>query len=76
MCPESRQARDSCEQQARAKNDLAYLLALEDRELDYALRLAQDALSEFDNSFALNHTLGYVYLRKQSYVDTITKVAQ
>ncbi len=49
---------------ASAKNDLAYLLASDGRDLDRALQLAQDAHEAMHQSPATADTLGYVYYRK------------
>jgi tetratricopeptide (TPR) repeat protein len=46
------------------KNDLAYLLARENSDLDRALRLAQEAQRGLTRSPNVSDTLGYVYLRK------------
>ncbi|HVH06508.1 MAG TPA: hypothetical protein VNE71_10970, partial [Myxococcota bacterium] len=47
-----------------AKNDLAYLLAKQKRDLDRAVTLAQEALAAVDNASAFADTLGYAYLQK------------
>ncbi len=49
---------------AEAKNDLAYLLARDGKELDRALQLAQEAQQALPTSPDVADTLGYVYLRK------------
>jgi predicted Zn-dependent protease len=47
-----------------AKNDLAFLLAKQGRDLDRALALAQDARNALGASAAVADTLGYVYLKR------------
>jgi tetratricopeptide (TPR) repeat protein len=47
-----------------AKNDLAYLLASAEQDLDRALRLAQEAQQGLPNSPDVADTVGFVYLRK------------
>ena len=47
-----------------AKNDLAYLLAKQKRDLDRAVTLAQEALAAVDNASPFADTLGYAYLQK------------
>jgi tetratricopeptide (TPR) repeat protein len=47
-----------------AKNDLAYVLAVQGVELDRALQLAQEAYQALDDEAATADTLGFVYLRK------------
>jgi tetratricopeptide (TPR) repeat protein len=47
-----------------AKNDLAYLLAKSDLDLDRALRLAHEAQQSMSANPNVAHTLGFVYLRK------------
>jgi tetratricopeptide (TPR) repeat protein len=49
---------------AGAKNDLAFLLAREGRDLDRALELAQDAQQALGEEPAVIDTLGYVMLRR------------
>ena len=46
------------------KNDLAYLLAHEGRDLKRALDLAREAYAELGDDAQVAHTLGYVYLKK------------
>ncbi|HYB12987.1 MAG TPA: tetratricopeptide repeat protein [Myxococcota bacterium] len=52
---------------AGVKNDLAYLLARSGKDLDRALRLAQEAQSELPQSPEVADTLGFVYLQKGLY---------
>jgi len=52
---------------AGAKNDLAFLLAKQGKDLDRALRLAQEARDGLGDLAPVADTLGYVYLRKQLY---------
>jgi tetratricopeptide (TPR) repeat protein len=47
-----------------AKNDLAWLLALEGTEIERALTLAQEAQQAEPESAEVADTLGYVYLKK------------
>jgi tetratricopeptide (TPR) repeat protein len=47
-----------------AKNDLAYLLAESERDLDRALRLAEEAQQSMRTDPNAADTVGYVYLRK------------
>jgi tetratricopeptide (TPR) repeat protein len=47
-----------------AKNDLAFILAEQNQDLDRALQLAQDAQKAAPESPDFVDTLGYVYLRK------------
>lgn len=47
-----------------AKNDLAFLLALEGVELDRALNLAQEAQQAMADDPSVADTLGFVYLKK------------
>jgi tetratricopeptide (TPR) repeat protein len=47
-----------------AKNDLAFLLAREDEDLDRALRLAQEAVQALRERPEAADTLGFVYLKK------------
>ena len=47
-----------------AKNDLAFLLAREGRDLDRALALAQEAHQALGNLVQVSDTLGYVMLRR------------
>jgi len=49
---------------AGAKNDLAFLLAESDLNLDRALRLAEEAQQSMSTDPNAAHTVGYVYLRK------------
>lgn len=49
---------------AGAKNDLAFLLAREGRDLDRALQLAQEARQALGEEPAVIDTLGYVMLRR------------
>ncbi len=49
---------------AGAKNDLAFLLSREDRDLDRALQLAQEARQALGNEPQVIDTLGYVMLRR------------
>ena len=51
-------------QRTGAKNDLAYLLALEGRDLERALQLAQEARGVLPDSHAVADTLGFVMLRR------------
>ncbi|MCL4685933.1 tetratricopeptide repeat protein [Myxococcota bacterium] len=51
-------------QRAGAKNDLAYLLAVEGRDLERALQLAQEARGALPDSAAIADTLGFVMLRR------------
>lgn len=50
-----------------AKNDLAWLLALEGTEIERALTLAQEAQQAQPESAEVADTLGYVYLKKGLY---------
>jgi tetratricopeptide (TPR) repeat protein len=52
---------------ALTKNDVAYLLAKQGRDLERALVLAQEAVASADNSPNFADTLGYVYLQKSLY---------
>jgi tetratricopeptide (TPR) repeat protein len=52
---------------SEAKNDLAFLLAKQGRDLDRALALAQDARNALGASAAVADTLGYVYLKKELF---------
>lgn len=47
-----------------AKNDLAFLLAKQGRDLDRALQLAQDARQKAPSLSATADTLGFVYLKR------------
>jgi tetratricopeptide (TPR) repeat protein len=47
-----------------AKNDLAFLLAREDEDLDRALRLAQEAVQALRERPEAADTLGFVYLKR------------
>jgi tetratricopeptide (TPR) repeat protein len=47
-----------------AKNDLAYLLAAKNEQLDRALRLAEEASQGLGDQPAVADTLGFVYLQK------------
>jgi tetratricopeptide (TPR) repeat protein len=47
-----------------AKNDLAYLLAAQNEDLDRALRLAEEASQGLGDLPAVADTLGFVYLQK------------
>jgi tetratricopeptide (TPR) repeat protein len=47
-----------------AKIDLAYLLAESNRDLDRALRLAEEAQQSMRTDPDAAHTVGYVYFRK------------
>ena len=49
------------------KNDLAFLLAKTDRDLDRALELAREAQSQQGENAAVADTLGFVYYRKQLF---------
>ncbi|MCZ6464027.1 MAG: tetratricopeptide repeat protein, partial [Proteobacteria bacterium] len=49
---------------AGAKNDLAYLLALDSVDLDRALRLGQEAQRALPRISQVADTLGFVYLKK------------
>jgi tetratricopeptide (TPR) repeat protein len=49
------------------KNDLAFLLAKSDRDLDRALELAREAQSQQGENAAVADTLGFVYYRKQLF---------
>ncbi len=49
------------------KNDLAYLLAEDEVDLDRALELAKDAQREMGGSANAADTVGYVYYRKRLY---------
>lgn len=49
---------------AGPKNDLAYLLVLEKRDLDRALSLAQEARAALPNVGSVADTLGFAYLAK------------
>lgn len=51
-------------QRTGAKNDLAYLLAVEGRDLERALKLAQEARGALPDSAAVADTLGLVMLRR------------
>lgn len=51
-------------QRTGAKNDLAYLLALEGRDLERALQLAQEARGALPDAPAVADTLGFVLLRR------------
>lgn len=51
-------------QRTGAKNDLAYLLAVEGRDLERALQLAQEARAASPDSAAIADTLGLVMLRR------------
>jgi tetratricopeptide (TPR) repeat protein len=52
---------------ASLKNDLAYLLAEDEIDLDRALELAKDAQREMGGSANAADTVGYVYYRKRLY---------
>ena len=50
-----------------AKNDLAYLLALQSKDLDRALELAQAAQRSLPRTASVADTLGFVYLQRELY---------
>jgi hypothetical protein len=50
---------------AGPKNDLAYLLVTEKRDLDRALNLAQEARAALPTVATVADTLGYAYLAKK-----------
>jgi len=52
---------------AAVKNDLAYLLAKQGKDLDRALELAQEAQAGLAESVEVADTLGFVYLQKGLY---------
>ncbi len=55
---------------ASARNDLAWMLASDNRELDLALSLAKEA-SRFSPEPATLDTLGFVYLAREEYPNAI-----
>jgi tetratricopeptide (TPR) repeat protein len=56
-----------------AKNDLAYVLATRERDLDRALQLAQEAQQALDDDPNAADTLGLVYLKKGLHTAAATQ---
>jgi tetratricopeptide (TPR) repeat protein len=61
------QALDAGSRLAMPRNDLAFLLAESEEDLDRALELAREAMSIRGENPAVADTLGYVYLQSGSY---------
>jgi tetratricopeptide (TPR) repeat protein len=61
--------------QAAARNDLAWLLAEQGKDLDHALQLAEEALSIDDNPDFLD-TLGWVRFQRQEYTGAAAVLEQ
>ena len=61
---------------APAANNLAYLLAIQDKDIDVALGYAQQAKEKLPNDPGVMDTLGWIYYKKGFYDSAISELSE